>query len=200
MLPCMVPPPSSAELADWIDRARTGDREARDALCRVYEPHLDLYVERHMGPALRRWVEPADIVQRVLFEVMQGLASAPSGLDEDGLSARLFRTANTRILDAARRHRERRGESVMPEDAGEPLPRLPSAGSVTRADTGRWLAELVARLPPKYAEPVRLIGLEELCFDEAGATLGLAPDTVRKRYGRARSALRERLASRSHDG
>ena len=74
-----------------------------------------------------------------------------------------------------------------------------SRGSVTREDTVRWVHDLVEHLPEKYAQVVRLCALEELTFVEAGQRLGLAADTVRKRYERAREVLERKLSAR-HDG
>jgi RNA polymerase sigma-70 factor (ECF subfamily) len=180
--------PSSVQA--WIAAARSGNREAADRLCRHVEPRLIGHVRRHMGPGALRWTEPDDVVQRVLVEVLRGLPNGPP-LSEDDLWARLFRTAETRIRDSVRRHERTLGESVVlglePELGRE------TSGAVTRADTRRWLEELVRRLPPRYGEVVRLVGLEQRSFEETARALGLEVDTVRKRYGRARAALRERV-------
>ena len=195
----MVPPPATMDLAACLLLARAGDATATNHLCALFEPQLRERVTREMGPALRRWTDPEDIVQAALFEVVSGLESSAEDLGPGDFVAKLHNTARSRVRDAARRHRHRTGESVLPESDREPRRARdadPSMGTVTRGDARRWLAELVARLPERYAEPVRLIGLQGLSFAEAGAALGLSPDTVRKRYQRARDALRERLAHR----
>jgi RNA polymerase sigma factor (sigma-70 family) len=102
------------------------------------------------------------------------------------------RTAGCRVRDALRNHRRFVGESASPGVIPE---RSRSAGPVTAEDRRRWLEELVARLPEKYAEVVRLCGFEELSCVEAASRLGLEPDTVRKRYEVARQALARRLGS-----
>ena len=196
MLAGMAASPSSADVTDWIGRARAGNPEAVDHLCRLVQPSLEAYVERRMGAALRRWEEPDDIVQAVLAEVLRQPARLPDGLEADELTGRLFQTAKQRIRDAARRHRRSMGESLLEGSDAFHEPDRGSSGAVTRADTRRWLEELVARLPAAYADPVRLIALDGLTFAEAGRALDLDPETVRKRYERARDRLRARMEGR----
>ena len=178
-----------------FDRARDGDTIAIDAICRRYGPRVAAYVRRNMGEVARRWSDPDDIADAVLYEAVRGLASCAESLDEDVFVARLYQTARSRIRDAVRKHRRDVGESVY-TTSGPLEDETPSVGTVTRSDTHRWLTELVTRLPQKYAETVRLIGLEGLTYAEAGARLQLEPETVRKRYARARDALRSRLEDR----
>ena len=195
----MPAPPLPQDVTAWIAAARAGAPEAVERLCRHYEPPLDVYVQRHMGPATRRWVEPADIVQGVLFEVLQRLPELARDLDQEDLSRRLFRTARSRIRDAVRRHARRSGESYAPEleRRGGPGTSLEESwGRVTLADTRRWLEGLVARLPERYAHPVRMVGLQGLSYDEAAEVLGVERETVRKRYERARDSLRARIRGR----
>lgn len=151
-----------------------------------------------MGAA-RRWLEPEDIAQRVLLEV---LAETPEdelvALGESVVLSRLFRTAQTRIIDAVRKHQQDTGESshaLAPDDVGSPEPPV---GPVTQADGSRWLLELVARLPEPYREVIQLCALEGRTFVAAGELLGLGPDTVRKRYEKARGLLSRKLAARGH--
>jgi len=197
----MPAPPRPQDVTAWISQARAGTPEAVELLCRHFEPRLEDYVERHMGASARRWVEPADIVQGVLFEVVPRLRELPFELDAEDLARRLFRTASSRIRDAVRRHARKSGESYAPEQALHARGRAAhpedgSSGSVTQADTRRWLEELVARLPERYALPVRLVGLQGQSYDEAAEVLGIERETVRKRYERARDSLRARIQGR----
>lgn len=135
-------------------------------------------------------------MQGVLLETLRQLPALPPDAGADELLRRAQRTASCRVRDAARNHRALHGESVSPHGAAERAERERSVGAVTAEDRRRFLEELVARLPPKYADALRLCGLEELSFVEAARTLGLEPDTVRKRYDVARNALARRLKGR----
>ncbi len=182
----------------WISGARREDHEAIDGLCRHYEPRVRAYVQARVGPRLARWVEPADIVQGVLFEVLGALGRVPAQATERDLLRRLLRTARSRIQDAARRHARDAGETAMPVAPSQIRREPASMGSVSREDEKRWIHELVAWLPEKYREVVRLCALEERSFVEAGRELGTTPDAVRMRYERARRMLGEKLEARRH--
>jgi len=186
-----------AALRACVARARAGEIEARNRLFAHYRPLLQSYVRHRLGPGTKRWVDAEDIVQAVLMETLPQLESLPAEADPDELLRRLYRTAQLRVKDAARKHDRQLGESVVPDLAGVPggMEHDPSMGAVTAADYRRWIHELVSRLPRKYAEVVRLCGFEELSCVEAARRLQLEPDTVRKRYEVARQALDRRLAS-----
>ena len=172
--------------------------ELEAALVARFGPRLRAHVERRMGARVRRWVEPEDIVQRVLAEVLPGLPRPLDQVEDDEVLRRLQRVANHRITDAARKHAPEAGESAQPtpvDALGQPTP---SVGPVTRADQDRWLQELVARLPDGYREVVQRCALEGQTFVEAAADLGLEPDAVRKRYHRARELLAAKIATRRH--
>lgn len=188
--------PGRPDSARWIRAARRGEPGALDELCRRLEPGVQAYVRSRVGLGLARWVDPADIVQGVLLEVLGSLERLPDGAGEDELRRRLLRTAQSRIRDAARRHERDAGETAMPTPPEELRREPASTGSVSRADERRWMLELVERLPPKYADVVRLCALEGLPFAEAGGRLGLSVDAVRVRYDRARRMLAQRLEAR----
>lgn len=186
-------------LAECIALARGGDQPAIDRLFAFYRPRIHAYVDRHLSPAARRWVEPEDVVQGILIETLPQLSGLPRNAGPDELLRRLHRTARLRVSDAARNHRRRLGESVVVGAFSRPL-EPPAMGTVTGRDYQGWVEELVARLPEKYGEVVRLCGFEGLTCVEAAHRLGLEPDTVRKRYEAARKALDRRLASEGDAG
>ena len=183
---------------EWLRAGREGDPRALEHLCRHFEPELAGYVRRQMGPRARRWIEPEDIVQNVLLECLsvRALIRLPQAADEGELLSRLLRTARSRIVDAVRGHGRDLGESVAAE--GSPRAVHERSSVVTREDSRRWVRELVARLPERYGRVVQLCALEGLSYAEAGQRLGLEPDTVRKRYERARAALKSRLPNDFH--
>jgi RNA polymerase sigma factor (sigma-70 family) len=156
---------------------------------------LEAYVGRRLPPRGRRWAEVDDVVQGVLLETVGELHELPADAGPDELLRRVQRIAGCRARDAARNHRRLVGESAGPAANGARVDRPRSMGPITAEDRRRWLEELVARLPEKYAAVVRLCGFEELSYVEAARRLGLEPDTVRKRYEAARAALARRLGS-----
>lgn len=180
----------------WLQRAREGHAEATAALCLHFEDGLLAYARRKMGPRARRWDEPEDLVQEALGEVLGNPADLPPKITEGELRARLYRTAETRILDQLRRHKRDRGASVIP--AGIEISSN-ETHSVTHHDQRELVETLVNLLPPKYQGIVRMCALEELTFVEVAERLDMHPDTVRKRYDKARGVLEQKLKERRHE-
>lgn len=182
-----------ADLAIGLERLRAGRAGATGLLCAELRPEVQAFVTRRLSEQVRRWEEPADLTHRILLELQHNLDDFPTSGSPEDLRRWAFRIATLRIKDARRKHRRLRGESAAPSTAPESP--TPSSGPVTAADRLRFLEELVARLPERYSEVVRLCALEGLDCSQAAARLGLKPDTVQKRYRAARRALRERLGS-----
>lgn len=184
-----------AELADALERLRAADPDAVDRLCGLLLPKVEVYVRRRLTPRGRRWAEVDDVVQGILVEIVGELGELPADAGPDELLRRVQRTAGCRVRDVARNNGRLIGESAGPAADGTPADRPRSVGPVTAEDRRRWLEELVARLPEKYAAVVRLCAFEELSCVEAARRLGLEPDTVRKRYEVARAALARHLGN-----
>jgi len=181
---------------DW-KAAEDGRKKQIEVLWHRFKPELRAYVNRKMGPRARRWDDPEDLVQEVLWEVLASSDRLAMVRDESHLRARLFRTAKYRILDRLRRRQRDAGVSAIPQGKGE-------SGSenheITRLDQDRMIRELVERLPDSHGEVVRLCALEGLSFAEVAERLGILPGTVRKRYNRARTLLETKLRERRHGG
>ena len=184
------------DLEFWIQRASRADRESVARLCQHFEPILHGYVVRHCSARVRRWSDPEDITQRVLVEVMDQLPSLPDGTTESELRSRLYRTAQSRITDAARRFHREVGESAMGDGFFERRASSSATGPVTRNDELAWIATLVDDLPDKFADVVRACALDGLRFVEAAQELGLSEDVVRKRYHAAKLGLERSVARR----
>lgn len=168
---------------------------AVERLCAALRPMVEAIVRRRLTPRGQRWAEVDDLVQGILLEVVGELDELPPSADAGELLRRVRRTAGCRVKDGLRNQQNLVGESAVDLAKGTPADRSRSTGPITAEDRRRWLEELVARLPEKYAAVVRLCGFEQLSCVEAAARLKLEPDTVRKRYEVARQALARRLGS-----
>ncbi|MFT7484193.1 MAG: RNA polymerase sigma factor (sigma-70 family) [Candidatus Paceibacteria bacterium] len=183
---------------EGIDGKRTipHDSEAVRHFLTRYEPRLLAYVSKRIHPSVRRWVEPQDIVQQVIHENLT--ADDLMQLGEEQTLQRLYRTAKLRLIDELRRHATKVGESFLPQGYVASSPQ-DTDGLVTLADSKEWLKELIKRLPLEYAETIELVSLEGLSFVEAAKRLNVLPDTVRKRFNKAREVL-SKLASEAASG
>ncbi len=83
-------------------RVRAGDLQALALFLEDRRRPLMAYIERHVGPALRRKIEPEDIFQEVSADALRSLPNVQLG-DRDPFGW-LCQVAERRIIDAHRHH------------------------------------------------------------------------------------------------
>lgn len=179
--------------------ARRGDPGSGDAFAAWLRPQVVEIVKWRMRPSLRRWVDPEDVTQIVLLEALTDVARLPDDAGLEDFLWRVKRTARSRIIDQARKHRRLQGDSTVPERPGRFVFAPRSSGPATQRDERKLLERLIRELPRAYGDVVRLIALERLDVSSAAQRLGLRPATVRKRYDRARRALQRLCQQRSRE-
>ena len=169
---------------EWLERARTGDREALGALWRSHQ-HLLLRYFRGRGST-----QPEDLASQVWIDVAAGLHRF-SG-DSDAFRRWLFTIARRRQIDATRRS-ARRPEEL---DAEAGADRADSSSAHTFDDVGALdrALDLVRRLPPDMAEAVLLRVVADLAVDEVAQVMGRREGHVRVLVHRGLRKLAEELA------
>lgn len=143
------------------------------------------------GPALRRvvatYVPPADqddLAQEVALAVWNALEAFRGECSERTF---VFRIAHNRGLTYVARRRLRGGE--LPEiPDGRPSP---EAHASDREEVGRLFAAIRALSVP--FRQVLTLALENMTHAEIATCLGITPENVAVRLGRARAALRARM-------
>src|SRR5687767_8670144 len=86
-----------------LQRAREGDNEALGPLLDLYRNYLQLLARTQMGAALRKRLEPSDIVQEALLEAHRDFGRF-QGSSERELLVWLRRVLVRNMLDEAKRH------------------------------------------------------------------------------------------------
>jgi RNA polymerase sigma-70 factor (ECF subfamily) len=127
----------SDEVENLIVRVRGGDAEALAALIEAQRFQLLAYIERQLGAALRRKLEPEDIFQEVSADAVRSLGSIELG-DREPFSW-LCQLAERRIIDAHRRFFD-----AQKRDAGREVPL--GAGGGTDSEPGGLINLLVASM------------------------------------------------------
>ena len=82
-------------------RIRGGDREALVEYLALRRPQLLVFIEKHLGAALRRKIEPDDVLQEVGIECLRVIEGG--GLEREPFGW-LCQMAEHRIIDAHRRY------------------------------------------------------------------------------------------------
>ena len=191
-VPRAHPPATDAELAA---RVAAGDREAFTGLMRRYNRTLF----RTARAILSDEAEAEDAVQEAYLSAYRSIGSFRH---EAKLSTWLVRIVANEAF-ARLRKRRRRGE-VVPlhrdeEDAGmdampADTPQERPDSQAMRSELRRLLEARIDELPSAFRAVFMLRAVEEMSVDEVASCLDLEPATVRTRYFRARTLLRESLA------
>jgi len=190
-------PAAAQGLSDMelVTRIRAGDARAMEALMRRHNRAL----YRTARAILRDDAEAEDAVQDAYIQAYRALGSFRG---ESRLSTWLVRIAANEAL--MRRRRRLRAAEVIPIAAPvDPMhdsredPMADDNGpehDALRGELRRLLEARIDALPEGYRAVFVLRALEELSVEETAAALELQPATVRTRFFRARSLLREALA------
>lgn len=182
--------------ADLIARAAAGDGAAFEVLMRRHNQLLF----RTARSILRNDAEAEEAVQEGYLRAWRALAGYRGA---SRLSTWLVRIISNEALTRLRRHRaeviplEAAMMSADPETVTA-LSDAPERGperALLRAQVRRMLEDRIDLLPESFRTVFMLRAIEELSVDEVAQALNIPEATVRSRYFRARSLLREGLAS-----
>lgn len=168
-----------------VERARTGDREAVEALLAQVAPAVHRFGMR----MCRNEADADDVVQDTLLAVARHIGDFEG---RSSLSSWVFTLTRTACA------RRRRGLKNRPPVSDDDVPEAPAEGPGPDAVVeGVQLATVLRRaldtLPEDYREVIVLRDMEGLSATEAAAVIGLSVDALKSRLHRARSALRVSL-------
>jgi RNA polymerase sigma-70 factor (ECF subfamily) len=201
---------NSAESVDLIERARTGDRTALDALLARHRDRLCRMVEMRLDTRLQARLDASDVVQEAYIDV---IARLEDYLRDPKLPLFLWLrlVVGERLV---RLHRHHLGAQMR--DAGREVSlyrgALPAASSaalaaqllgrhtsptqaVVRAERILRVQEALNTLDPVDREVLSLRHFEELTAAETAQVLAIEEAAAAKRYFRALKRLKEILAA-----
>lgn len=163
-----------------IEKIRGGDVHAFNGLVRRWQkPMLNLAFRFCRERSLAE-----DLVQDIFVKVYKNL-SAFDGRSK--FSTWLFTVATRTLITQTKRYRPR---WLFFDD--EPATALVDPGPDAGEDDER-LRRLVLTLPEPYRSSLILFYFHEQRIDEAAASLGVAPGTLKSRLSRGRALLERRL-------
>ncbi|RME75164.1 MAG: sigma-70 family RNA polymerase sigma factor [Planctomycetota bacterium] len=182
-----VPSPEEARARErrWVERARNGDREAFEHLCREAYPALLHYARSLAGPD-----RAPDLAQEAL---LRALRSIDRFRGEARFRSWLLRIARNVWLNERallRSKRERSGSQQVEERAGA---HVDPAARLEREELVAALEREIATLPAAQREALLLCDREGLSYKEIAQVMGCPIGTVMSRIHYARTRLRRRL-------
>lgn len=202
-------PRMSDPASDLLARVRSGDTDALHEFYRQHEPRLLRMIELRIDPALRRRLDPSDVLQEAWIEIAR---RAAEWRKQDTLPLQVWMRLITAqsLLQLQRRHlgthmRDALREVPQPESrlsisaAGAADAFVASATSPSQAaareEVRERVLEALEELDGLDREIITLRHVEELSNHEVAAELGLDPKTASKRYMRALTRMRPALVA-----
>ncbi len=184
----------SDEESQLVARLRQGDTNALVEFLTFRNRHLLAFIERQLGPALRRKLEPEDILQEVSIEAVRSLSSID--LTERDPFSWLCQVAERRIIDAHRRFFE-----AQKRDAGREAS-LGASGDSKQAAIVDLLVASMTTASQAFSRNLRevklLEALQKLPEDQRNALRlryveGLPSKEIAERLGKSDGAIRVML-------
>jgi RNA polymerase sigma-70 factor (ECF subfamily) len=189
-----------------VDRARTGDVRAFEALVRRYERWVFTVALRMVGDR----GDAEDIAQEVFLKAYRGLQGFRGG---SRFSTWLYAIASHHCLNhlASRDFRARRAEQtgtsadghggVLPSALDRVADASPGPDAVLeRRELRRAIQDELLQLTEDHRIVLILRDIQGMSYDDIAATLGVQLGTVRSRLHRARMELKARLGPILDDG
>jgi RNA polymerase sigma-70 factor (ECF subfamily) len=182
--------------ADLVSTAARGDARAFERLMRLHNRTMF----RTARAILRDDAEAEDALQEAYMQAYRSLAGFRADARFSTWLARIV--VNESLM---RLRKQSRRASIVPMQAAAPADEVEQVSddamekpdsSAARAEMRRLLEAQIDLLPDAYRTVFMLRAVEEMSVEETAAVLGVPEATVRTRFFRARSLLREGLAQK----
>jgi len=182
--------------ADLVSTAARGDARAFERLMRLHNRTMF----RTARAILRDDAEAEDALQEAYLHAYRSLARFRADARFSTWLARIV--VNESLM---RLRKQSRRASIVPMQAAAPAEEVEQVSddtmekpdsSAARAEMRRLLEAQIDLLPDAYRTVFMLRAVEEMSVEETAAVLGIPEPTVRTRFFRARSLLREGLAQK----
>lgn len=171
------------------------------------EGAFDEFVRRH-ADAVHRWMarsvgeqDADDLTQEVFFKAYRGLDRFRGEAPPRAWLAAIADNAVKNRYRARSRFRRIFAPTSGDDPAPEPRERADGPEETARAaESRRFVAEALKRLPPEYRMPVVLRDLEEWSYEEIAVSLRVPIGTIKSRIARGRERLKNLLLPRMTSG
>lgn len=189
-----------------LDCLRQGCPDAWDRVSAILRPRLRALAASKLPPAVRRRIDPSDIVQETFAEASLGVANF-GGSSVSQLFIWLAVILENNVTDALRQHILAQRRSVHFEHAPDatesrldcwpescPADQTTPSMCAARNESLAALYGALDRLPPRQREAVRLRHLEGRPIADIAATLGCSIAAAAATVARGLRMLREQAS------
>ena len=192
----------SADTSAMLDKVAAGNSNALEHLLRLHRPYLIRVIEMRMEPALSTRVDASDVAQETQIMITRGIEQF---IKNRPTSFRIWirQKALDQLKDQRRRHIGTMKRSVFMEQNISDVSSIEIARKLLSNSPSKILGQielrerihqLIEQLGEIYREVLVLRHAEELTNAEVADLLDIAPDTARRRYGRALRKLHQLFA------
>lgn len=185
--------------AELVERARTGDAEACEALARAHRNAAYFLALQLLGNR----DDALDVAQDALLRLFSTLHRFDV---RRPVRPWLYQIVRNRVVDLYRRRKVRAHDSIDEVDS-EGMPRFDLAddtidveGDYARVELRRRLWEALEQLTPSQREIIVLREYQDLSYNEIADNLSIPVGTVMSRLHGARKALRRVLSEDQEAG
>jgi RNA polymerase sigma-70 factor (subfamily 1) len=192
----------SHDTTAMLDRVAAGNSPALEQLLSLHRPYLKRVIEMRMEPALRTRVDASDVAQETQIMICKNIEQF---ISDRPTSFRIWirQKALDQLRDQQRRHFTTKKRSVLMERNISDVSSIEIARKLLSNSPSKILGQLelrerihqlIEQLGKVYREVLVLRHAEELTNAEVADLLDIAPDTARRRYGRALRKLHQLFA------
>jgi RNA polymerase sigma-70 factor (ECF subfamily) len=189
------------QLGALLERCRTGDPEALNALLGKLRPYLRLLVRSQLGPDLGRQPDASDLVQESLLRIYRGFSQF-AGQNVPELLGWVGQIAN-HVVVSWERHQGAGKRNHRREVCGTRFLAGAFSGDSTpeqrlmRDEEAARLAEAMERLPEAYREVIQARVFDQLSFANVSERTGKSVGALRVLCLRAIQRLRKEMGAAS---
>lgn len=177
-----------------VPKARDGDKQAHEAICRQVQDYLQMMATQHLDPGLRRKLNPSDIVQQTMTRMIHGFENFRGKTSAEfygWLTQILKNEIHTIRRDLHRAKRDVKRETELDGEGGCDAavvaldPTATPGTQAIRAERKLLLATIMKRLPADMEMVIRLRTLEGLPFQQVADEMEKTYDATYKLWKRA---------------
>jgi len=165
---------------ELVYEARKGSQAALERLLKELQPHIHERVNRKVFSTAGRLQTVSDIVQNVNIAIVRDVCNFV-GDSEGKFFAWLNTLINNRVIDSGRENNPPT-ESIDPNRSGGGLeleaPGLRPSTLAQDRELAETLRNALARLPPREADAMRMIFIEERTRVEVAEVLGIEKNNL----------------------